>query len=69
MIMAIDQYGHIQHGLVHPRKDLAERHSISPSSVQKMYSDTKDGESVHVGYIVQQSWYTLYTVVPWKGKR
>lgn len=68
MMMAIDQYGYPYYDLKHPRKELAARHDLTSSSARKMYIDTKDGESVHIGYIVQDMQYTLYTLVPWKGK-
>ena len=68
MMIAIDQYGHTELGLYHPRKDLTKRHGLSSSSAHKMYHDKNDGTSVHVGYIVHGHWYTLYEIVPWEGK-
>ena len=64
--MAIDQYGETLHGLTHPRKDLLKR--LGRKSAEKMYLDKDDGSSVHVGYIVGDSWFTLYEVTPFEAK-
>lgn len=62
--MAVDQYGQTHHGLESPRKDLLERTGYS--TAEKMYVDKKDGSTVHIGYIVGDSWYTIYEVIPWE---
>lgn len=66
--MARDQYGETLHGLdaKYPRKDLLKR--LGRKGAQRMYHDTKDGKSHHIGYIVGQQWFTLYTVEEWKRK-
>lgn len=52
--IAIDQYGN--HILIekHPRKELMEHFGIQHAS--KMYVDTKDGKSMHIGYVVRGHW-------------
>ena len=65
-VMAIDQYGQIEHGLdsKHPRKALLAR--LGAAKAQKMYWDTKDGKTYHSGYIIQGRWFTFYNVTPWQ---
>lgn len=64
-IMGIDQYGNTFHHLgKHPRKALIDK--LGGSSASKMYADKKDGSSVHVGYIVNTHWVTLYRVEPFE---
>ena len=64
MIMGLDQYGNTFHDLgKHPRKALIDK--LGGSSTQKMYIDTVDGESKHIGYIVNTHWITLYQVSEW----
>jgi hypothetical protein len=60
MFMAVDQYGTTLHGLRHPRKDIMNR--MSYKSAQKMYVDTTDGRTLHIGYIVGPHWFTVYEV-------
>jgi len=66
MHMAIDQYGVAIYGLVHPRKDLLLR--VGGGRVSKMYWDRLDGTTRHVGYVIGNRWFTIYTVEPWEGK-
>ena len=66
MFMAIDQHGETFHSLKHPRKDLCEK--LNCSHADKMYMDTKEGSSVHIGYIIAGRWLTVYEVKPWRGK-
>ena len=63
--MAVDQYGNTIHGLHNPRSDLLDR--LGCSTCEKMYVDKKDGSSAHIGYIVGDSWYTIYEVIPWEN--
>jgi len=60
--MAIDQYGQTYHGLSHPRKDLLDK--LCATHADKMYVDDKDGNIVHVGYVISGLWLTLYEVKP-----
>ena len=63
LYMAIDQWGQIEHGLVHPRKDLMER--LYRKHAGKMYFTTKDGDK-HVGYIIAKRWLQVFEVRPMK---
>ena len=61
--MAVDQYGNTYHGLgKHPRKALIAR--LGHKHVSKMYIDSTDGHSYHVGWIVGPHWCTVYNVDP-----
>jgi len=60
MYMAVDQYGQIEHGLEHPRKDLMERCGVKHAA--KMYVDTTSGKTYHVGYVVAGRWFGVYRV-------
>lgn len=62
--MGIDQYGQHYDDLgTHPRKALLEK--LGYRSAQKMYIDTLDGMTKHIGYIVGGLWITLYKVEEW----
>jgi len=64
-IMAIDQYGTTYHDLgKHPRKELLDR--LGASNAQRMFVDTKSGETKHVGYVIRDQWLRLYRVTEWK---
>ena len=62
--MAIDQYGKTYHGLKHPRKELMER--LCNQHCSKMYVDTTNGKSYHVGYVIGDHWLNIYEVIPWR---
>lgn len=66
--LGIDQYGdkYILRELESPRKQLLEK--LDKKQATKMYCDTKDGQSKHVGYIVGGRWVTLYEVHSWESK-
>jgi hypothetical protein len=65
--LAIDQYGHdLLLESKHPRKELLEYHSTSHAA--KIYIDTKEGTSRHIGYVVSGYWYTLYKLTLFNGK-
>ena len=65
-LMAVDQYGGVIHGIdpKRPRADLLDR--LGASKCEKQYVDKIDGSTVHNGYIIGDSWYTLYRVTPWE---
>lgn len=64
--MGRDQYGDTYHDLgKHPRKALLEH--FGRSHAKKMYTDKKDGETRHVGYIIAGRWITLYNISPWEN--
>jgi hypothetical protein len=58
MYIAIDQYGDKVFIDKYPRKELLEKRGIK--HIAKMYCDTKDGQTKHIGYILQGSWYRVY---------
>ena len=61
--MAVDQYGQTEHDLERPRRDLLER--CGRRHAEKMYVDTKDGQTRHAGYVIGGRWFTVYAVAPW----
>lgn len=65
--LAIDQYGEkiIFEGDKHPRKALLDK--LCVKHAQKMYVDTLDGRSLHIGYIVAGGWWTIYNVTNWEA--
>jgi hypothetical protein len=71
MIIAINQYGDkiILQGK-HPRKELIEKveQIDGPHKVSKMYVDDKNGQAKHVGYVIGNLWFTLFTCQEWQGK-
>jgi hypothetical protein len=58
-MIAVNQYGRVIH-VVHPRKDLE---SILGGKAHKIYVDGKDGKTYHIGYVIRNEWYSLYTDV------
>lgn len=63
-LIAIDQYGQkFTLKTNSPRKELLE--ILGYKSAQKMYVDTKGGQSKHVGYIIGGLWLTIYNVCEW----
>jgi hypothetical protein len=59
--MARDQYGNTYHNLgPNPRKALLER--LGKKHAEKMYVDTKEGGSRHVGWVIGGFWLTVYKV-------
>lgn len=66
-LMGIDQYG-TKYTLKTdcPRKELIEKLGIK--HVDKMYIDTKGGDTKHIGYIIGGLWITLYEVHEWVGR-
>ena len=62
--MARDQYGQWHHDLGrHPRKELLNR--LCRKKAQRMFIDTKDGTSKHIGYVIAGLWLTLFRVEEW----
>ena len=67
-VMGVDECGRFYHDLGdHSRKELMER--LGTKSCRKMFVDTKDGVTKHVGYVVGRRWIRLYYVTEWEGKR
>lgn len=48
----------------HPRAELLR--ALGRKHSEKIYLDKPDGTTVHVGYVVDREWWTLYT--PWERK-
>ena len=62
--IGIDQYGqYYPLKTAHPRKELMER--IGTSHADKMYVDTKDGATKHIGYIMGRFWIAVYEIHEW----
>ena len=49
---------------VHPRAELLSY--FGATHAEKVYLDKEDGSTVHVGYIVNGLWFTLYKIEPWE---
>ena len=58
--MAIDQYGQTEHSLTHPRRDLMQRYATKHAD--KIYRDTVNSGTFHVGYSVRGHWFIVYEV-------
>ncbi len=52
----VDQYGNVV--FARTVKELCQKCYRSKAS--RMYRDTKDGRTLHVGYIVGDRWFTAY---------
>jgi len=66
--MAVGNYGttvHLTNAKKHPRGQLLTK--LCASHAEKMYIDDKEGNAVHVGYIVGGEWFTIYAVHAWNG--
>lgn len=65
--MGIDQYGQHYDSLgQYPRKALLEQ--LHCKHADKMYVDTKSGETKHIGYIISGLWIRIFNVSEWLGK-
>jgi hypothetical protein len=63
--IAKDQYGNFYPiGNHPPRKALLT--TFNRQHCQKMYQDTKDGKTRHVGYIIAGLWLDVFVVGQWK---
>ena len=60
--VAFDQYGSFYKIKKHPAKELKEQTGYSKAS--KMYMDTTDGESHHIGYICGPLWIEVFKITP-----
>ena len=49
----------------HPRSQLLDK--LGARSAQKIYCDTKEGKTQHIGYIIRGEWFTIYEVHEWVG--
>ena len=60
--MARDQYGETYHmyNCKYPRKWLLGY--FGRKHAEKMYTDTKDGNSLHIGWIIAGHWLSVFRV-------
>ncbi len=68
--MAVGNRGntiHLTDSEKHPRGQLLEK--LGATHADKMYVDTEDGFSKHIGYIVWGEWFTVYEVHGWESDR
>ncbi len=49
----------------HPRGQLLK--ALSSKHAQKIYIETKEGETKHVGYIVSGEWFDIFEVHSWES--
>jgi len=56
---------HLTDAKKHPRGQLLR--DLGKTHAKKVYSDSKEGVTKHVGYIVGKEWFTLYEVREWIG--
>lgn len=66
--MAKDQFGETYHmpNVRHPRKALLDL--FDRKHAEKMYVDTKTGQTKHVGYIIAGHWLSVYEVHEFEGR-
>lgn len=64
--LAIDQYGNQVKIKKHIRKELLDHWGMQHA--EKMYIDDNEGNTYHIGYIVNGHWYTILQVCQWEGK-
>jgi len=64
--LGIDQHGKHYNMEVHPRKELLEQ--LGYAKAGKMYRDTKDGKTRHVGYVIGPYWVEVFRVCQWHGE-
>jgi hypothetical protein len=64
MFLAIDQYGNHEWINAHPRKELMERMGVQHAD--RIYIDTEEGKTYHIGYAISGHWFTLYEVEPYR---
>ena len=63
--MVIDHLGvKIQLNSKFPRKELLNR--LGASKASKMYVDDKEGNTKHIGYVVNGRWFTFYNISSWE---
>lgn len=57
-MLYVSQFG--VHYFAKTVKELRSQIEMGGSRVSKMFCDTKDGKTVHVGYVIGQHWLTCY---------
>ena len=68
--IAINQYGETVKltELTHPRKQLLSALFLRTGGVshcEKMYCETTDGQTKHVGYVIGGGWWSIYEIHDW----
>jgi hypothetical protein len=63
LVLYMSQYG--DHFVARTVKELKEK--AGPGRVSKMYQDTIEGTTVHVGYVIGRRWFTAF--VPYEVTR
>lgn len=61
--MGLDQYGNHYKIDKNPRKELLEQ--LGYKHADKVYVDTKDGNTKHIGYVIGGRRITVYEVHEW----
>ncbi len=61
--LGVDQYGQKYKIDKYPRKELLDR--MGATHADKMYCDTKKGDSKHTGYVIQGLWISVYEIHEW----
>ena len=59
--VAIDQHGQRFYFGAYCRRDLMQQ--IGCQHASKMFVDTNDGDTIHVGYVIAGHWLTVYSPV------
>jgi hypothetical protein len=62
--IGIDNYGNHYTIKKYPRKELLEQ--LGYRGCNKMYVDTKNGKTKHVGYVIGNHWINVYEIHEWK---
>lgn len=57
----MDQFGN--HFFARSVKDLRQQIGVGKSRVSKMFQDMKDGQTVHVGYVIGRHWLRMFEPV------
>ena len=64
MFIGINQCGDCFRIRKYPRKELLEQ--LGYKHADKMYRDTKNKKSVHIGYVIGQHWIEVFKLSNWK---
>jgi len=66
--LGIDQYGkkYWLNKPKFPRNQLLQL--FGSTYTKKMYVDTKNGKTKHIGYIIDDYWIKIYKIFEWEGK-
>jgi len=62
--IAFDQYNNNFKIKKYPRKELLEH--LGRERAEKMYIDTADGKTMHIGYVIGGHWLSVFKLSPFK---